>query len=39
MGWVTGSGYDGWIGHEFIPRHDPEAALRQAMGHFAAAEA
>ncbi|WP_333585951.1 TIM barrel protein [Phenylobacterium sp.] len=32
-------GYDGWIGHEFIPRHDPEAALRQAMGHFAAAEA
>lgn len=29
-------GYSGWVGHEFIPRDDPAAALRQAVGHFAA---
>lgn len=32
-------GYEGWVGHEFIPRDDPEAALRQAVGHFAPAGA
>ncbi|MDP3488795.1 MAG: TIM barrel protein [Phenylobacterium sp.] len=29
-------GYEGWIGHEFVPRGDPAEALRQAVGHFAA---
>ena len=28
-------GYDGWVGHEFIPRHDVEGALRQAYRLFA----
>jgi len=28
-------GYDGWIGHELIPRADPVAALRQAYELFA----
>ncbi|MBW0151398.1 MAG: TIM barrel protein [Phenylobacterium sp.] len=27
-------GYEGWVGHEFIPRDDPIGALRQAMDHF-----
>lgn len=27
-------GYEGWVGHEFIPREDPVAALRQAVSHF-----
>ncbi len=27
--------YQGWVGHEFIPRGDPVAALRAAMARFA----
>lgn len=27
-------GYEGWVGHEFMPRREPIAALRQAMGLF-----
>lgn len=27
-------GYDGWVGHEFIPRGEPIAALRQAVALF-----
>lgn len=30
-------GYDGWVGHEFMPRGDATEALRQAHGIFAAA--
>lgn len=29
-------GYAYWVGHEFIPRGEPIAALKQAMAHFAA---
>jgi len=29
-------GYAHWVGHEFIPRGEPIAALKQAMAHFAA---
>jgi hydroxypyruvate isomerase len=28
------AGYDHWVGHEFVPRGDPVAALRQAMEQF-----
>lgn len=28
-------GYDGWVGHELVPRRDPREALRQAFGLFA----
>lgn len=31
--------YDGWVGHEFIPRNDPAAALRRAISHFRAPDA
>ena len=27
-------GYDQWVGHEFIPRGEPIAALRQAVALF-----
>lgn len=30
------AGYDHWVGHEFVPRGDPIAALRHAVGLFAA---
>jgi hydroxypyruvate isomerase len=30
------AGYDHWVGHEFVPRGEPIAALRHAMGLFAA---
>lgn len=30
-------GYDRWVGHEFVPRGDPVAALRQAIALFDAA--
>ena len=30
------AGYDHWVGHEFVPRGEPIAALRHAIGLFAA---
>jgi len=28
---IAESGYQGYVGHEFVPKHDPLTSLRQAV--------